>query len=73
MNKTKDGGDNLDDRVKCVTDYLTEAKSYGVPCCWWDNNAVFGNGENFGLMDRDPLGPTWYFPEIIEAMKKVYA
>lgn len=73
MNKTKDGGDNLDDRVKCVTDYLTEAKSYGVPCCWWDNNAVFGNGENFGLMDRDPLGPTWYFPAIIEAMKKVYA
>ena len=73
MNKTKDGGDNTEDRVKCVTDYLTAAKQYGVPCVWWDNNAIYGNGENFGLMDRDPLGPTWYFPQIVEAMKSVYA
>ncbi len=64
---------NVEDRVKCVTDYLTEAKALGVPCVWWDNNAVFGNGENFGLMDRDPLGPNWYFPDIVEAMKAVYA
>ena len=74
MNKTKDDGtDNSEDRVQCVTDYLTAAKELGIPCIWWDNNAVFGNGENFGLMDRDPLGPSWYFPEIVDAIKKVYA
>lgn len=74
MNKAKDDGtDNLQDRVQCVTDYLTAAKALGIPCIWWDNNAIFGNGENFGLMDRDPMGPRWYFPEIVEAMKKVYA
>ena len=64
---------NVEDRVACVKDYLTMAKSYGIPCVWWDNNAVFGNGENFGLMDRDPMGPRWYFPEIVEAIKSVYA
>lgn len=64
--------DNLEDRVKCVTDYLTAAKELGIPCCWWDNNAVAGGGENFGLMDRN-LPPAWYFPEIVDAIKKVYA
>ena len=73
MNKSKDGTDNTADRVQCVTDYLTAAKEHGVPCIWWDNNAIFGNGENFGLMDRDMFGPKWYFPEIIDAIKKVYA
>lgn len=74
MNKSKDdGSSNVADRVECVTDYLTEAKKLGIPCVWWDNNAVYGNGENFGLMDRDMFKPDWYFPEIIEAMKKVYA
>lgn len=69
MNKEQ----NVDDRVACVTDYLTEAKALGIPCIWWDNNAVYGNGENFGLMNRDIMGPEWYFPQIIEAIKKVYA
>ncbi|MBR6101271.1 MAG: glycoside hydrolase family 5 protein [Ruminococcus sp.] len=69
MNKSN----NTDDRVACVTDYLTAAKALGIPCVWWDNNAVAGNGENFGIMDRDPMGPKWRFPAIIEAMKNVYA
>ncbi|MBR6044044.1 MAG: glycoside hydrolase family 5 protein [Ruminococcus sp.] len=69
MNKNK----NTDARVKWVTDYLTAAKELGIPCVWWDNNAYYGNGENFGLMDRDILGVAWRFPAIIEAIKKVYA
>ena len=74
MNKTHENGEqNIADRVQCVTDYLTAAKELGIPCVWWDNNAVFGNGENFGLMNRDVMGAEWYFPEIVEAIKKVYS
>lgn len=61
--------DNIDDRVQCVTDYLTTAKEYGVPCIWWDNGARVGGGENFGLLNRVELD--WYFPEIIDAIKSV--
>lgn len=64
--------DNIDDRIACVTDYLTAAKELGIPCVWWDNNAVAGGGENFGLMDRS-LPPGWYFPQIVEAIQNVYA
>ena len=63
--------DNSADRVTWVNDYLNAAKALGIPCIWWDNNAIAGNGENFGLMDRN-LPPAWYFPEIIEAIQKVY-
>lgn len=61
--------DNLDDRVQCVTDYLTAAKEHGVPCVWWDNYARVGNGENFGLLNRGDY--EWYFPEIMEAIQSV--
>ncbi|MDO4945698.1 MAG: cellulase family glycosylhydrolase [Ruminococcus sp.] len=61
--------DNIDDRVQCVTDYLTKAKEYGVPCIWWDNGTRVGAGENFGLLNRAELD--WYFPEIIEAIQGV--
>ena len=63
---------NTEERVKCVTDYLTAAKELGIPCVWWDNNSVIGNGENFGIMDRDLMGAAWRFPEIVNAMKQVY-
>jgi len=61
--------DNLEDRVQCVTDYLTAAKEHGVPCIWWDNYARVGNGENFGLLNRGDY--EWYFPEIMEAIQSV--
>ncbi len=61
--------DNIDDRVQCVTDYLTTAKEYGVPCIWWDNGARVGSGENFGLLNRAEYD--WFFPEIIEAVQGV--
>lgn len=71
MNKN----DNTEERVKWITDYLTAAKETGVPCVWWDNNSVKGNGEKFGLMNRANTdgGPSWRFPELIDAIKKVYA
>lgn len=63
---------NTEERVKWLTDYLTIAKETGVTCVWWDNNAVNGNGENFGIMNRKPESIGWVFPELVEAMKQVY-
>lgn len=57
---------NTEARVQCVKDYLSTAKQYGVPCCWWDNGTRIGNGENFGLLNRSEGG--WYFPEIVDAI-----
>lgn len=62
---------NTSERVECITYYLETAKKLGIPCVLWDNNAVGTDGENFGMMDR--ANCTWKFPEIIDAIKAVYA
>lgn len=59
-----------DENVKWVTYYLEKAKEYGVPCVWWDNNAYYGSGERFGLLDRANL--KWYVPQVVEAIGNVY-
>lgn len=59
---------NTDDRIDCLTDYLNAANSIGVPCIWWDNGSR-SKGEAFGLLNRS-VG-IWYFPEIMEAIKKL--
>lgn len=68
---------NVADRVACTTYYLERAKSYGVPCVWWDNNAFVSNGENFGLLERsdvltDDFSGVWEPQEIIDAINGVY-
>lgn len=68
---------NVQDRVDCVTYYLEAAKAAGVPCIWWDNNAFFGDGENFGLLMRssvvnEDFSNVWDPKEIIEAIQGVY-
>ena len=64
--------DNLEDRIACADYYVSKGKEFGVPMCWWDNNAVFGAGENFGLMDRDII-PDWRFKELVDTMVKAAA
>ena len=59
---------NTEDRIECVQYFLKMAKEYGVPCIWWDNGAIFGTGENFGLMSRGEIPATWFFDEIVDAM-----
>lgn len=59
--------DNLEDRIACAEYYVGKGKEYGVPMVWWDNNAVVGAGENFGLMDRSMI-PEWKFPELVDAL-----
>ncbi len=62
MNKFND-----DDRIEWVKYYLKTAKQSGVPCLWWDNGAFFGNGENFGLLNRE-IPASWKFKEIVDAI-----
>lgn len=58
--------ENTEDRVKCVTDYLTTAKATGVPCVWWDNGYYRGDGENFGILSRGDL--TWFNEDVLNAI-----
>ncbi len=46
--------------------YITKMKEIGVSCVWWDNNAVTGSGELFGLFNRRTL--EWHYPLLLEAM-----
>lgn len=59
------------ENVKWVTRYLERAKKSGIPCVWWDNGVYYSlSGELFGIFDREEC--TWYTPDLIEAIMKVY-
>ena len=60
---------NTDDRLRCVEDFLTAAKAINVPCLWWDNNYKEGEGETFGLLDRNGNG--WFFPELVDKIMSI--
>lgn len=64
----RDKNGNLQSRVEFAAYYVRAARARGMTCCWWDNNAFYGNGENFGLLDRKTL--KWLYPEIVSAMMK---
>ena len=59
---------NLQSRVDFSAFYVAYARSRGITCCWWDNNAFSGSGENFGLLYRR-TGKILY-PQIVEALLK---
>ncbi|MBR5751156.1 MAG: glycoside hydrolase family 5 protein [Clostridia bacterium] len=63
----RDKGGNLSDRVAFAAYYVAAATSRNIPCCWWDNNSMSGDGENFGLLRR--YRSKWQYPEIVEAMR----
>lgn len=58
--------ENEQDRIQCAVDFLNSAVAIGVPCCWWDNGARWGDGELYGLLDRN--GGGWYFPTLLQRM-----
>lgn len=60
---------NLEARVDFSRTYIEQARARGITCVWWDNGAATGNGERFGIIDRDKK--EWIFPEIVEAMMSV--
>jgi len=60
------GKNNLQDRVDFTAYYVANASARNIPCCWWDNGAFSGNGELFGILQRD--SHTWKYPEIMQAI-----
>lgn len=61
---------NYSDRVKYAEIYATFAKSYGMPCLWWDNNCTGYGAEKFGIFDRSSYSFT--YGDIADAMIGVY-
>ena len=59
---------NIEERVEFTEYYVKQAKAHGIPCIWWDNAAVSGGGELFGIIDR--ANNSYSFPEIVEALMK---
>lgn len=58
--------ENTEARITYAAYYVAAARARGITCFWWDNHAVEGNGELFGLLDRDTL--EWIYPDIVLAM-----
>ncbi len=57
---------NEEDQIKWAKAYLSLASTAGIPCCYWDNNAFYGSGENFGLLKRKDL--TWPEQDFLRAL-----
>lgn len=60
--------ENEQDRIRCAVDFLNAADAVGVPCLWWDNGVRNGDGECFGLLDRNNGG--WFFPALVNSMRE---
>ena len=64
----RDKGNNIQARTDFATYYIAAARARRITCCWWDNNAFSGNGENFGIFRRTEN--QFVYPELIEGMMK---
>lgn len=64
-------GRNDAENEKWVVHYLTRAKQSGIPCVWWDNGYYSGDGERFGIFNRNTL--TFYVPGLVDAIMSVYS
>lgn len=61
---------NYDARVTYAREYAKLAKSYGMPCLWWDNNSYGYGAEKFGIFDRNSC--SFKYGRIADAMIEVY-
>lgn len=64
----KDVQGNEEERAAWAKYYVNTAAKKGIPCIWWDNGAFEGDGELFGLIDRESC--EWKYPLIVEALKE---
>ena len=62
----RDKNNNTQARTEFAAYYIKAARARGITCCWWDNNAFAGDGENFGLFNRQEI--TFSYPEILESL-----
>lgn len=58
--------ENTEARISHAGYYTAAARAAGISCIWWDNNAFSGNGELFGLFDRNDM--SWRYPDIVLAL-----
>ncbi len=49
----RDKNGNVDERIKYYNYFTLKCSENGIPCCVWDNGVFSGNGERFGLLDRE--------------------
>lgn len=63
---------NIEDRVKWFEAFIKYSKKYEMIACLWDNGVWYVNGndfaEHFGYFNRKTY--EWYFPEILEVIKR---
>lgn len=59
---------NEEERAEWAYYYVSKAKEIGVPCFWWDNGLVEGDGERFGLFDRRTY--KCVYPKLLEALQR---
>jgi endoglucanase len=57
---------NDDARAEWAGYYVSYAKSKSIPCFWWDNGATTGDGEKFGLLNRNTN--TFYYTSVKDAL-----
>ncbi|MDR0289802.1 MAG: cellulase family glycosylhydrolase, partial [Treponema sp.] len=58
--------DNEAARAEWAKFYVEYAATRGMPCFWWDNGSVSGDGELFGLLNRATNNFT--YPQVVGAM-----
>ena len=58
-------GNNLQSRIDFTAFYVSAASARNLPVLWWDNNSFSGNGENFGLLQRQSCA--FMYPDIVKA------
>ena len=62
----RDKNGNLQARVDYTAVYTALAQARGFSCFWWDNHIFTGDGELFGLLDRQTF--TFEYPQIVDAL-----
>ncbi|ORX75146.1 cellulase-domain-containing protein [Anaeromyces robustus] len=50
---------NEEDRQRWAETFVSSARAIGVPCVLWDNGVFEGDGERFGIIDRNKLTITY--------------
>ena len=64
----RDKNGNIQARTDFAAYYVAAARQRGITCCWWDNNEFTGDGENFGIFQRQVC--SFMYPELVEGMMK---
>lgn len=64
----RDKGGNIEARCEFAAYYVEAARKRGITCCWWDNNAFTGSGENFGIFRR--MVCQFLYPDLVDGMMK---